>query len=50
VEEEREISKDWWDELSESKKAQINAGLEDVKNGRVMSSDEFWTRLKSTDV
>lgn len=48
--EEKEKSKDWWDELSESQKVQINEGLEDVKKGRVMSSAEFWARLKSTDV
>ncbi|MGZ3945947.1 MAG: hypothetical protein ACXVJB_13460 [Mucilaginibacter sp.] len=50
MEEEKEKSKDWWDELSEIQKAHINEGLEDVKDGRVMSSAEFWARLKSTEI
>ena len=47
MEEEKEEPKDWWDELSESQKQHINEGLADVENGRVMSSAEFWDRLKS---
>jgi predicted transcriptional regulator len=36
-----------WDDLSEFQKQQINAGLEDIEQGRVMSSEEFWSRLKN---
>jgi len=36
-----------WDNLSEYEKENINAGLEDVKHGRVMSSEEFWDQLKN---
>jgi hypothetical protein len=38
---------DWWEELTEVQKQQINEGLEDAENGRVISSEEFWRRLKS---
>ena len=31
---------DWWDELPNSAKDGINEGLEDIKNGRVVSFDE----------
>ena len=36
-----------WDNLSEYEKENINAGLEDIKHGRVMSSEEFWDQLKN---
>jgi predicted transcriptional regulator len=36
-----------WDDLSEYQKENINAGLDDIKHGRVMSSDEFWDQLKN---
>ena len=39
-----------WDTLTEFQKQQINAGLDDIKHGRVMSSDELWKRLKISDV
>ena len=38
---------DWWDELSENDKENILAGLEDSDRGNVMSSEEFWKRLKN---
>jgi predicted transcriptional regulator len=38
---------DWWDNLSESQIQHINEGLADAENGRVLSSDEFWNRLKN---
>jgi predicted transcriptional regulator len=47
MEESKETTKDWWDELTESQKQQIQEGLEDVEKGRVMTSAEFWERLKS---
>jgi predicted transcriptional regulator len=36
-----------WDDLSEYQKENINAGLDDIKHGHVMSSDEFWNHLKN---
>jgi hypothetical protein len=39
--------KDWWDDLSENQKRRINEGLEDARNGRVMSSEIFWKKLKN---
>jgi hypothetical protein len=36
-----------WDDLSEYEKENINAGLDDIKHGRVMSSEEFWSQLKN---
>jgi hypothetical protein len=36
-----------WDNLSEFQKQQIGAGLDDIKNGRVISSEEFWNQLKN---
>ena len=36
-----------WDDLSEYQKENINAGLDDIDNGRVMSSEEFWKQLKN---
>jgi hypothetical protein len=36
-----------WDELSEYEKENIEAGLDDIKHGRVMSSEEFWNQLKN---
>jgi hypothetical protein len=50
MKEEGEKTPDWWDELSESQKAQINEGLHDAKNGRTMSSEEFWWRLKNSEI
>lgn len=35
---------DWWDDLSEYEKRQINEGLDDAENGRYVSSGEFWSR------
>jgi hypothetical protein len=39
--------KDWWDDLSENQKRHINEGLADARNGRVMSSETFWKKLKN---
>ncbi|WPU93860.1 hypothetical protein SNE25_31585 [Mucilaginibacter sabulilitoris] len=38
--------KDWWSDLSEKQKQHINEGIDDAENGRVISSSEFWTKLK----
>ncbi len=40
-------SGDWWDDLSEGHKRQIKKGLEDVKAGRVMTSEEFWNKVRN---
>lgn len=39
--------KDWWDELSEAEKESIKRGEEDIKAGRVYSSEEFWEKVDS---
>ena len=38
---------DWWDGLSESQKKMLQNGLDDVENGNVISSDQFWKDLKN---
>jgi hypothetical protein len=40
-------NKDWWDELSDNQKQQINAGLIDAEKGNVHSSEVFWDKLKN---
>ncbi|WP_121811539.1 hypothetical protein [Mucilaginibacter kameinonensis] len=39
--------KDWWEQLTDAQKQNINEGVNDAENGRVMSSTEFWTKLKN---
>ncbi|MDB5091535.1 MAG: hypothetical protein JWR09_5529 [Mucilaginibacter sp.] len=39
--------KDWFDNLPESQKQHLTEGLEDEKNGRVVTSDKFWQNLKN---
>ena len=43
----RSDGKDWWDDLTENQKQHINRGLADAENGRVMSSADFWNKLKN---
>ncbi|MDB5003156.1 MAG: hypothetical protein JWQ34_1381 [Mucilaginibacter sp.] len=38
---------DWWDKLSEYQKQNINEGIKDVEEGRVVSSEIFWERLRN---
>ena len=38
---------DWWDDLPESHKQNIQEGLDDIENGRVMTSEEFWKSFKN---
>jgi hypothetical protein len=38
-------NKDWWEQLSESDKKNIELGLKDLQEGKVISSEEFWKRL-----
>ena len=40
-------SKGGWNDLSDWEKGQIEAGRKDVEEGRVMSSPEFWKRVRS---
>ena len=50
MEENQDRPTDWWDELSDSQKAQILEGLDDAKNGRTMFSEDFWKRLKGDEI
>jgi hypothetical protein len=36
-----------WDKLTTFQKQQIDAGLDDIKHGRVLSSEQFWNQLKN---
>ena len=38
---------DWWDEISDVYKEQINKGIADAAAGRVVSSEEFWRRVRN---
>jgi len=40
------VSQDWADDLSGEARSSIERGLEDVRMGRVMGSDEFWSQLR----
>ena len=42
--------KDWWKELSDSDKKQIEAGINDADEGNVMDSQSFWERLRNEDL
>jgi len=33
--------KDWWEDLNDDQKAAIEEGLDDIKNGRVVSYEEM---------
>ena len=38
---------DWWDELSSDQKEIILSGLKDAENGKLISSEDFWNKLKN---
>ncbi len=38
---------DWWNTLTEEQQKNIQLGINDVKEYRIISSGEFWKRLKS---
>lgn len=40
------VDEDWWDELSSSQQQLVKDGLEDIANGNVVSSEQFWNKLK----
>ena len=42
--------KDWWKDLSDSDKRQIEAGIKDADEGKVMDSKAFWERLRNADL
>jgi len=44
---ESKSGKDWWDDMSEAQRQNINEGLRDAQEGRTVSSVEFWKRLKN---
>lgn len=35
---------DWWCELSDAQKQEIEAGLKDVETGKKISSADFWKK------
>ena len=39
--------KDWWDDLSEPQKRHLKEGIDDIENGREISSEEFWTKREN---
>lgn len=41
---ESQNEKDWWNQITQDQEGLIRQGMDDVKNGRVMSSGEFWKR------
>ncbi len=41
--------KDWWDDLTEEQKTNIQMGLRDLNEGRTMPSEEFMKQLKGNE-
>jgi predicted transcriptional regulator len=39
--------KDWWDDLTIDQQRHIEEGLSDAENGRTVSSQAFWNKLKN---
>ncbi|MGB6151568.1 MAG: hypothetical protein WBG48_06210 [Pricia sp.] len=39
------VSSDWWAELSEEDKENIDLGLKDYEEGKILSSKQFWKAL-----
>lgn len=37
--------KDWWEGLSISEKENIDLGIKDLNEGRIISSEDFWKRF-----
>ena len=37
---------DWWDTLTADQIRHINEGIADADNGRMVSSEEMWNKLK----
>jgi len=43
-------NKDWWNDISESQKQNINEGIKDVEERRTVSSEEFWFKLRDNAI
>ena len=43
----QEKGQDWWDELTEQEKENIRAGLQDVKEGKTLTSEQFWNQFRN---
>jgi hypothetical protein len=41
------LKEDWWEQLSKSQQKMIKKGMEDIENGNVISSKQFWDKLKN---
>ena len=39
--------KDWWDDLTAEQRHHIEEGLSDAANGRTVTSQVFWNKLKN---
>ena len=42
-----ESNKDWWNELSVNQQKFVQNGIDDIENGNVVSSTQFWSELKN---
>ena len=42
-------NQDWWDDLTEEQKQNIQVGLKDLNEGNTISSKEFWNQLRSNE-
>lgn len=38
---------EWWDTLTESQQAIIQSGINEIENGKSISSSKFWSNLKN---
>ncbi len=38
---------DWWDELSDNQQKMLQIGVDEIENGQVISSNQFWRELKN---
>ena len=38
---------DWWDKLTEYQQNSLQNGLNDIENGKVIPSSQFWDELKN---
>jgi hypothetical protein len=38
---------DWWDKLSDNEQKKLQKGMDDIENGHVISSAQFWKELKN---
>jgi len=38
---------DWWDELSDNEQIKLQNGMNNIKEGNVISTAQFWKELKN---